>query len=180
MEMRTAIALGICLTLSACVVAPYTHSDKAAELTAHPVYTATPGYFVVQAWGFMRPTNYRLSLGDGASFSPCMPPSYAEYQANPGAWLAPAIPHQGKCSYICIIPLPAGTAVVIDTVDWSWDFENGEQYYVAGHLLDPKLPQNEFPILQTYYIRPCRCSKDDGLHLNPQFFVPTPPATTRP
>ncbi len=179
MWIRNSIALGTCLSLAACVVTPYTHSDKAAELTAHPVYTAIPGYFVVYASGFMRPTNYALLLGDGNSNQPCIPPTFADYQANPASWPRPGAGSEGKCEDVGIIPLPAGTAVQIDTVDWSWDFENGEQYYVAGHLLDPKLPQNEFEIYSWYYVRPCgSCSKDSGLKLNPTYLTaqaPTPP-----
>ncbi len=182
------VAMTACCIISACAMLPMSRdSGAAAEVGAHPIYTAVGGFYATSmtllglqsapSLYFDDPKRPQIlsapQLGSG-----CVPHNLASYQAGTEAW-KPENRDRFECRHMTLVPMPIGTAIQVDSVMKTWDFENGTQYLVSAHLADPSLPQRDFEI-ERYLLLPGRRSADDGLHLNPRYFTAEPPKAAQP
>ena len=176
MRAKISLVLGASVMLAACSASSELHSDRGAELAGHPLYTAGDAFVIDEDPTFLHP---RVTASLHFTSAPgvwsvhgrdCIPASIAEYQANLHHWEERS---RLACGGEKLIPLPAGTALQIDTLDHSWDPENGTQYYITARLLDTRLSQHEIYLLTSYFVTP----RDNApLRLNPAYFSAQPPA----
>jgi hypothetical protein len=175
--MSRSIIFISCLTLCACASASYTHSYKAAELISQPIVTATGGFLTRSGiYGGIGSSNGPLEVylyssrsetnPNATQLDRCSPPSLAAYGSDPATW------QKGRryCPELFLVALPIGTMIQVDSVEWSWDWENGDRYSIQGHFVDPKYGKDEFRISSQYFLVP-EDSPDQRLHLNPNYFV---------
>jgi len=175
---KTIMVMMACCAISACALLPMsTDSGAAAEIGSHPIYTVAGSFYVsfMEIIGLQEVPN--LYFDDPNPYErpawACIPPTLAAYQAAPETW-EPKNRDSFKCRHMTLIPLPVGTAVQVDGVMKSWDFENGTRYQITAHLVDPSLPQRDFEI-NGYLLVPGRGSPDETLHLDPRYFTAQPP-----
>lgn len=176
-KMRKLLSLGACLLAGGCAVSCYTHTDHAKELVGHPLYTTSGGFLFYSGDnnGIFEPHG-PLSLylyGNGAekntgatTVDRCAPPSLQEYRTDPTPWLK----RRRECPETYTFAVPAGTAVSVDDVVWSHDWENGDRYRITAHFADPQLGTGTFEISQ-YYFTTAQQSADGAMHLKSQYFT---------
>ncbi|HEU5399438.1 MAG TPA: hypothetical protein VFV77_09140 [Gammaproteobacteria bacterium] len=99
------------------------------------------------------------------TFDRCAPPSLQEYDADPAPWQK----QRRECPETYMRAIPMGTAIQVDDIYWSYDFENGDRYKIAAHFVDPRLGRDEFELSQYYFIT-AQQSPDGHMHLKPQYF----------
>ena len=164
-RMILGIVLG-CAALSACSSMSYT--------VISPVYTTDEAFLIDSEPTMLHPRVFAEIWFGGAPYihgkpAPCIPASVAEFKAHPEDWQGETM--QRRCSGHRVTLLPAGTALVVDTAERSWDFENGTRYSLSGHLFDPKLSQHEIILRHAYFVFPGDASRDTSVKPNPAYFT---------
>ena len=61
----------------------------------------------------------------------------------------------------------------IETLERTWDPENGTMYHISARLLDTTLSQHEIYLRPAYFVVP---HGDEPWRLNPAYFAAQPPA----
>lgn len=177
MERKRLAILTTCLMLGSCASASYTHSEKAAEVMAHPLVTTTGGFLARPGSGggifnwdgdleIYLYSNQSESNPNATTLDRCSPASLAVYDSDPGVWQK----SRHFCPELFFAALPIGTVIQVDSISWSWDFENGDKYSIQGHFVDPKLGKDEFNISRYYFVTP-EHSPDQRMHLDPKYFA---------
>ena len=171
------LALFACMMLGACSTTDDLRSGEGAELAGHPLFTASDAFVVDRDPTFMHPrvvaTLYFIDPTQVQSEwwrRACLPPSITEYEANLHHWEEHA---RLTCDGARLIPLPAGSALNIETLERTWDPENGTMYHISARLLDTTLSQHEIYLRPAYFVVP---HGDEPWRLNPAYFAAQPSA----